>query len=279
MPVDQQKDRTHIPDLRELVKMRFREGAPEVFAENARRMAEELIRLANLDAVADQSVRDALASICDEFGKLAAELDELRAEAAAYFGSTWRASDAGVATDDAPTDDSEAQRDAVSDASPGDPSLPDQVEVALDEFIDGSNWHAPEQEPAGRARRWSGPGTRATVNIFVNRSHSLELTFEIIGAADPEVLDGLRLFADGEPIAHELAHRRRGRAVIAAAPGRRGVEVGFDVPFTVAPAQRDPTLRDMRELGICVRQVAVRPLPSAPPATPESDAPFGASRE
>jgi len=242
MPVDQQDDSRHAPDLAELAKTRFREGASEVFAENAHRMAQELERLANLDAIADPATRDALASVCAKFGGLAAELDELRAEVGAYC---------------------EATRSGEPVESLGDvTSFPDEVEVALGDFIDGSNWHAPEADSGGRPRRWTGPGTRSTVNIYVCRRRPLELVFQIAGAAAPEILDGLRLLVDGEPTEFEFASHLRGRAAIGPAPTRRGVEVAFDVPFTVSPMARDPNQRDKRQLGVALCELALRPLPS-----------------
>jgi hypothetical protein len=179
---------------------------------------------------------------------------ELYREAVRLFeerGSEWEAApekDPIAAIEDAPL---------VGDLTFGDP-------------IRGSGWLPPERVGDEPPVRWMGSTASARVELAPGRAaRSVEV--EIRHAADPGLLETLRISVNGEAVPHSLAES--GPAVIASAPlerrlwRRRTVQLELAVDHAVRPCDIDPRSDDVRELAIAVRRIAVsrRAVPAAAP--------------
>lgn len=140
-------------------------------------------------------------------------------------------------------------------------ATPALVEFTLDlrHVIDGENWYYAEEDG-----RWAGPGTRSTLNLPALSAGRYTLQLDIVDAMAPEILAGLQVDLDGQPLS--LQNDSEGYPVLlqgefSCAGLARGAAsfLGFTFDRLISPA--DHGSDDERSLAIRLRSVRVARLP------------------
>lgn len=140
--------------------------------------------------------------------------------------------------------------------------LPACVEQDMGQALDGSGWYDPEFSPEGFGYRWMGRSARLSLDIAPG---PLELDIVGVWAMHADTLRGLRISANGQPLAGEL-HNASGltwhyRAEVpATALDHTGqLALDFEAAATMAPSDMDPASSDHRQLSVSLRRVALAP--------------------
>lgn len=140
-------------------------------------------------------------------------------------------------------------------------ALPALNEFTLDlrHDIDGENWYFAEEDG-----RWAGPGTRSTLRLPAMSAGRYTLQLEIVDAMAPEILAGLQVDLDGQPLALQNdseAYPALLQGEFSCAGPARGVAsfLGFTFDRLISPA--DHGSDDERSLAIRLRSVRVARLP------------------
>jgi glycosyl transferase family 2 len=145
----------------------------------------------------------------------------------------------------------------------------DRLRFELDRTLPGFEWHGVERDPRGRGFQWSGPGTSASLHLPLVNDRDLELLLELLPPLAHDLLDGLRVSVNDQPLAMVRLRDRRGlvrfRGRIPAAALARGsgfTRLQLDVPRTVRPSDLLPGSTDRRRLGVALCAVEIAPLRS-----------------
>jgi len=135
----------------------------------------------------------------------------------------------------------------------------------FDQVLPGFEWHGIERDPRHGTFQWSGPGTRSSVHLPLVNDRDLEITFRVLHWLERDVLDGLRLEVNGEPVALTRHIETFGGMVfegrLPAAALARSLgppRLTFLIHRTVAPADLDPSSGDRRRLGLAFNWIEVR---------------------
>ena len=108
--------------------------------------------------------------------------------------------------------------------------------------------------------RWSGPGLHAGFDLPCPRGPEVRISFRVLMALQPDILDGLKLTANGAPTTLTRVKDTDGAAVFsgtipAEATTEPFVRLVFSVPRTVTPRSVLPDNLDERQLGILLNWV------------------------
>ena len=136
-----------------------------------------------------------------------------------------------------------------------------QATIDLRGKINGDNWYDAEQDG-----RWAGPGQVSTLVLPALTVGQYQLALEVVDAIEPEVLNGMTLSLNGNPLA--IKRRRRGSLTLVTAkfssktstPGEKWkLELSF--PRLLSPAERGSD--DDRTLAVRVRTLSIVPIGTA----------------
>ena len=142
------------------------------------------------------------------------------------------------------------------------------VKLGFEQGFEGEGWLPREQGPDGVIRRWTGPGTVASMDLPLRTDGRLRLRF-LAGAQAAEVLAGVRVVVNG--VGAPLSSWR-----VADAPGAKVVfdavlapevlrlngaytRLEFHVPRTVTPAEEIRGSTDQRSLGLFFHWLEIVP--------------------
>ncbi|ABA57261.1 hypothetical protein Noc_0748 [Nitrosococcus oceani ATCC 19707] len=143
--------------------------------------------------------------------------------------------------------------------------------LSLKEPLLGSGWHRRERAPADNSTfRWSGPAAESFIDLPLQGGRDWVLEFRIVHALTLDILDSLRVTANGTPLELEMTEGtkettvRRYRSLIPAkviANKSSGpVRLVFKVNRTLSPQSLDPANPDERQVGIALNWIRAQPL-------------------
>lgn len=165
--------------------------------------------------------------------------------------------------------DYQAARDrwlVLDEAEAGVARLPRLVVIEPDQLLrphDG--FYGVEHATGNVPFRWTGPSTRFSFDLFIDRTHGADVRLEALNCIDYEIQKALLLMVDGEAAPITVAPREMGFVASARLPARAGgqaTNLVFVLPAVLVP----PESVDRRELGIAFGRLA------AVARTAESDA-------
>jgi hypothetical protein len=141
--------------------------------------------------------------------------------------------------------------------------------LAFDRALPQPNWHPPETHSEHGPFRWSGPGTKSALDAPIEPGRDLRIAFRVVAAQAPDILDSLRVTANGVPVDLKRTNDTAATAVYtgtitgAAASARRPfLRLEFEVNRTVAPRAADPASQDERLLGLAFAWLEIEPAPA-----------------
>ncbi len=141
----------------------------------------------------------------------------------------------------------------------------DSISLTMDTFFLGTGWH--EIEKVDQVYfRWTGPDPISTIHLYPQRSQGNRLNMIIHAAASENILNGLRLEADGTPL-HITLSKKRGPAFLTAVlpkdlSKREHEKTVFTLrlPKTLPSSQAGQGRTDSKLLGIALRRIDIFPL-------------------
>jgi hypothetical protein len=104
--------------------------------------------------------------------------------------------------------------------------------------------------------RWTGPSTRFSFNLFIDRTHGADLRLDALSCIDFGLQGKIRLVVDGESVPVTVNPRESGFIVLAHLPERSGTSntnLVFLLPAVLVP----PKSTDERQLGIAFGHLSV----------------------
>jgi len=156
--------------------------------------------------------------------------------------------------------DYQASRDrllALDDAQAALARLPRFVVVEPDQLLrtqDG--FYGVEHTMDNTPFRWTGPSTRFSFNLFIDRTHGADLRLDALNCIDFGLQGKIRLVVDGESVPVTVNPRESGFVALAHLPERPGTSntnLVFLLPVVLVP----PRSTDERELGIAFGHLSV----------------------
>lgn len=132
--------------------------------------------------------------------------------------------------------------------------------VKMSEPIQGENWHEAEQDG-----RWAGPNTLSTVIMPGLIPGQYDINLDIVDAIEPEVLAGMDMLINGNPVPLSFDWSQFPTPVTARLSSeqiepRAEWELSFRFPKTIAPAEQNPANQDQRKLAVRVQSIAFTPV-------------------
>lgn len=133
----------------------------------------------------------------------------------------------------------------------------------------GDGWHRREETPTGpKYFRWTGPGTKATVDLPIKLKGDIELTIRIVNVTQRSNLDLLQIEVNGRPVPLEIlsGHGTEVRTLRAIVSARRWIihkshlRLCIRTPDTCSPKSADPSNPDDRNVGVAVNWIDVKPF-------------------
>jgi hypothetical protein len=142
----------------------------------------------------------------------------------------------------------------------------DRLRFDFGQTLPGFEWHGAERDPRHGLFQWSGPSLRSSLHLPLVGDRDLTITFGVINAAAPDVLESLRLEVNGEPVAltrrsrKSYGYRFTGRLPAAALARSAGApRLTFVVSRTIEPKILDPASGDRRKLGLAFHDIEIKP--------------------
>jgi glycosyltransferase involved in cell wall biosynthesis len=142
----------------------------------------------------------------------------------------------------------------------------DRLRFDFDQVLPGFEWHGVERDSHHGVFQWSGPSTRSSLHLPLVNDRDLTITFGVINALAPDVLESLGLEVNGEPVAlsrrskETHGYRFAGRLPAAALARSLGApRLTFVVSRTIEPTSLDPASGDRRRLGLAFHDLEVKP--------------------
>ena len=110
---------------------------------------------------------------------------------------------------------------------------------------------------------WSGPGTESGFDLPRPQGKYLEISFRVLLALSPEIIDGLILSVDGYPVYFEYTQDTKWAYIFKSqiqnyAPDLSFVRLLFKVPKTIKPNTVNSENQDPRSLGILLNWVKIQ---------------------
>jgi hypothetical protein len=148
----------------------------------------------------------------------------------------------------------------------GSGELPSAADFTFDQPFSGSGWHIRERQADGW---YCWMDREATLHLSLEGGGDHTLHCHVAHVASAEAWQGLEVCVNDQPV--ELSARvacpptsvvaRVPAELLAVVPGR--VRLGFRVPQTVCPWERDPANPDRRRLGVALSRVQLLPCAAA----------------
>lgn len=130
--------------------------------------------------------------------------------------------------------------------------------------VEGSfGWYSAEEAGLHGFARWSGPGTESGFDIPCPQGDLLEITFRVLQALSPEIIDGLTLFVDNQLCSLEYLFVDSTyifRTVIKNPSHAPFVRMLFKIPNTIVPSEVNWQNQDKRSLGFLLNWIKVKPI-------------------
>lgn len=137
-------------------------------------------------------------------------------------------------------------------------SLPHRVNLSATQIGDGGDmFHALEYDPQNRPYRWTGPNTRSSFAVLVDRSQPLILTLCMTAFVDRAKQSPFVLEVDGESFHPEIFEEAEGIMARLSLPPKP--EAGPTTVTLVLPTVLQPNESDRRLLGIAFRYLKFEP--------------------
>ncbi|ADJ29203.1 hypothetical protein [Nitrosococcus watsonii] len=144
------------------------------------------------------------------------------------------------------------------------------IRMTFAEPLSGSGWHGREKASSkGIFYRWTGPGRVSTLAFPLGVAEDFVVTFLVLDAASPTILESLQLTVNGQPVALRSFGRgscpRYYRAFISRhifTSRARHIQLAFRVAKTV---RRERYYWDMRMVGVAIGGVELVPAREALP--------------
>lgn len=163
----------------------------------------------------------------------------------------------------------------------------DSMRIDMDGPLLGAGWHRREINPSdGSTFRWTGPGSRSTINLPLRAEADLRVTLRLLPAAADAAVNGLRLIAGDTPVALERIYPREPAFTLQGVIPRGAVSSGSPVTRLEMEVDSLTTIDDeggeerARVVGVPVAWIDVRPCTTLPAGSlpPESVTPQQAAR-
>ena len=147
-------------------------------------------------------------------------------------------------------------------AHPREPSL----HIDFTRPVSDAGWHDVEFMPDGSRARWTGPGTTASIDAPIAPGRDLRVTFRVLAALAPDILERVSLRVNDVPIPLSHAPDTVGGTVFAGRVPREAL--GHERPFarivigtgrTMRPVDFDPASDDERALGVLINWIDLEP--------------------
>jgi tRNA (mo5U34)-methyltransferase len=155
-----------------------------------------------------------------------------------------------------------------------DPLQP-EFHLQFDEAPLGLGWHSPTLLTEHGQTCWTGPETRSTLNIPLTIDRDLVISFRILMALAPDILDSLELSVNDQPIPLSRHADPAGAAIFEGRlsqaifkPSSSLTRLAFEVNRTLAPNAVDAQNPDDRQLGVLFNWLEILPPPEAVSITP-----------
>ena len=136
------------------------------------------------------------------------------------------------------------------------------VEMRIDDENRGFDWH-PVEHDSGGSWIWSGPSTHPRLALPFTTSTPVRVIFHVAAFISAEVKESLRIFANGDEVAHTVEESApNGSCAVAITVNLRETQptvIGFQMNQTVAPSKLNPSSPDHRQLGMCLTRVTLEP--------------------
>ncbi len=136
------------------------------------------------------------------------------------------------------------------------------IEYDFTQAISGSGWQPREFFPYnGRAYRWTGPTTQATIDFSLDNSLSYEIKFSTVLKIKPDTYNGLSLKANNKTVKIYPVHRDVDYCIFSGIIEREMIEdskfirLAFEVKETARPGTHDD-----RMLGVAIDWIRIIPL-------------------
>jgi len=126
-------------------------------------------------------------------------------------------------------------------------------------------WYTSETDGQGRVFRWLGPDPEAEIAVNVPRHMPVACSLSVINAVQPDVIKSIAIEIDGMPADVDLGViDNRVTSVRFVVPPRHGdpnVKTRFTIKLreTISPVAINASAKDLRRLGIAVRNLVLRP--------------------
>jgi hypothetical protein len=145
-------------------------------------------------------------------------------------------------------------------------SRTDRLRFDFGQTLPGFEWHGAERDPRHGLFQWCGPSLRSSLHLPLAGDRDLTITFGVINAVAPDVLESLRLEVNGEPVAltrrsrKGYGYRFSGRLPAASLARSAGApRLTFMVSRTIEPKSLDPANGDRRKLGLAFNDLEIKP--------------------
>jgi len=194
-----------------------------------------------LDALLTKRGQELVKSLIEEFSALHRELALLKRELAALT-------------------EYQSARDrwlALEEAEAGTARLPRRVVIEPDQLLRAQDgFYGIEHTADNVAFRWTGPSTRFSFDVFIDRTYGADLRLHALNCIDYEIQKDLLLVVDGETMHMAIARQDMGFVASARLPPRADAE-GSNLVFILPAVLVPPESADQRELGIAFGELAV----------------------
>ncbi|GEM_PF-1464878 len=133
--------------------------------------------------------------------------------------------------------------------------LPKAIAIEADQALRFQDGFFPvEHTSDGTPFRWTGPSPQFSFDIFIDRSHEVEVRLDVLNCIDFDVQKNISLLADGESVPVSIDEAAPGfvaTAVISPREGKEATNLVFLLPATIVP----PGTEDKRALGVAVTKI------------------------
>ena len=136
------------------------------------------------------------------------------------------------------------------------------VRFFLEPGFSGFEWHPPEHDPVHGPFRWSGPSTNSVIPLPRRIATRTRLRIHILHLIEPEILDGVALTFNGQPLDVTKSRSDSGRWFVDTIldPQRGDLDplLNLTVPRTARPFDVYGS-EDRRWLGVAVNWIELSP--------------------
>jgi len=142
------------------------------------------------------------------------------------------------------------------------------INMNMDGLLIGTGWHEVEKKD-NVYFRWTGPDSVTTIHLNPSRDRGNRVNLTIHATASDEILNGLHLEADGNPLQTTLGKKRSPAFITAVLPTDRSKRenektvLTLRLPMTLPGSQTGHKHTGNRLLGVALRRIDIFPLSRA----------------